>query len=109
MFEKLTKLSRGGQRQEGTRTLVKGGDGAEGGNWERKVWAATLKRVEEAKMGVGDLLVWGGRCEGVSGKKELMKRGVDCGVALGRRKDPGFWRDRGQGQGWWRMLLWGHS
>lgn len=86
------------------------------------MWAATLKRVEEAKMEVGDLLVSVGRCERVSGKKELMKRGVDCGVALGRRKDPDFWRDRGQGQGWWRMLatgegvgwgaghlLWGHS
>ena len=26
-----------------------------------------------------------------------MKRGMDCGVTLGRTKDPDFWRDRRTG------------
>lgn len=40
MFEKLTKLFREGQRQEGTRTLVEwAGDGSWGGG-KRHMWAA---------------------------------------------------------------------
>lgn len=40
---------------------------AEGGNLEKRVWAATLQAVwRRQRPGKGDLLVLGGRCEGVS-------------------------------------------
>ena len=54
MFEKLTKLSREGQRQEGTRTLVRGRDGSRGRELgEESVGCKAASCVKEAKTREG--------------------------------------------------------
>lgn len=98
MFEKLTKLSREGQRQEGTRTLVRGGDGAERGNWEKKTWAASCKRVEEAKTGEGDLLVSRAGVRWCLEKKELTDE-EGRGLRGGFGQKEGSWFLEGQRTG----------